>query len=707
MIGVGIDDETEVDRVMAVEAEPRNLGRYVLLDRLGAGAMGTVHSAWDRELERRVALKLLHRGHEPARFQREAQALAKLKHPNVVTVYDVGRAGGDAFIAMELVDGMSLRRWLGQGPRDTAEVLRVLEAAGRGLAAVHAVGLVHRDFKPDNVLVGADGIVRVVDFGLARLFDDETPAPGRPVELEPDEGSWQITHTGTVMGTPRYMAPEQRAARAAEPRADQYAFCVTAWEALYGEHPVVHDRPFSPARGKLGARLRAVLQRGMAQRPSDRWPSMDALLAAMAPDRPGRRFAAAGAAVVLVAVAVVVALQSGAAERACAVEEERLPLAWGDAERAAVRQAFLATGAAGAAAAADSTTLALDRYQDSLRAMAGDACRAARVRGSQSEPVRELRAACVARRGLALGVLVDELEHADRKLVGAAGEAARALPPVAECGEVAALTAPTMVPADPSLRAPVAAVWNELSALTALELAGRYRLALVRSAAAVPLARLIGFRPLISATLLQLSSIESRLDDHAAAEPHVEDALYLAEASGDDVHVAEAATELAFHGYSARKLDAAHRWMRLAEAALDRLGQSPTTERLRAALEVRQAGLALVEKNAAAAEEHGRRALALLARTEPGSRRVYRRCGPSPRPRGISAGRRTPRSRSSAPWIWRASWRCPPTTWRACTCSSAESPAGCGATPRRASTFAAVWRSPRRATRPMARSSRR
>src|SRR5262249_37805972 len=146
-------------------------GRYVLLDELGAGATGSVHGAWDRALARRVAIKLLHKGRSFERFEREAQTLAKLSHPNVVAVYDVGRSDDDASIAMELVAGVPLRRWLADGPRPMGDVLRVLADAGRGLVAAHRAGIVHRDFKPDNVLVGTDGVARVADFGLARLYE--------------------------------------------------------------------------------------------------------------------------------------------------------------------------------------------------------------------------------------------------------------------------------------------------------------------------------------------------------------------------------------------------------------------------------------------------------------------------------------------------------------------------------------------------------
>ena len=210
---------------------------YEIVGPLGAGAMGVVYQALDRALDRRVALKLhVHRdGADPRRVWREARAMARLADPHVVTIHEVGIHDERLFIAMELVAGSDARRWLRSAPRTTAEILAVYRQAGLGLAAAHAVGIVHRDFKPDNVLVGNDGRVRVADFGLARSVDrgatqdDDTTVAA--------DATARHTVSGFVAGTPAYMAPEIVAGSAADARSDQYAFCVAMYEALVGERP--------------------------------------------------------------------------------------------------------------------------------------------------------------------------------------------------------------------------------------------------------------------------------------------------------------------------------------------------------------------------------------------------------------------------------------------------------------------------------------
>jgi serine/threonine protein kinase len=218
------------------------LGRYVILEHLASGGMGAVYRAYDPDLDRAIAVKLVRvasgddtgTSGSSARMMREAQALARLSHPNVIAIYDVGVAAGDVFLAMELVEGMTLRAWLAGGhPRDL--VLAMLIGAGRGLAAAHAAGIVHRDVKPENILVGADGRVRVVDFGLAGATDAEAASDDdldTPVPRSISGLSTPLTRTGEMFGTPHYMAPEQYARRAVAARAYQFAFGVPASVAL-------------------------------------------------------------------------------------------------------------------------------------------------------------------------------------------------------------------------------------------------------------------------------------------------------------------------------------------------------------------------------------------------------------------------------------------------------------------------------------------
>src|SRR5688572_21047476 len=282
--------------------------RYVVVGVLGAGGMGTVYRAHDRTLDRAVAIKLHRAVTTSDRLRREAIAMAKLAHPNVVTVFEVGDHDGRTFVAMEYVPGATLREWLRAAPRSTHEILEALFAAGQGLAAAHDSGLVHRDIKPDNILVGKDGRVRIGDFGLAQIPSSVDGVATIPL----GDG----TATGTVLGTPAYMAPEQIDGGELDARTDQYAFCVAAWEALCGERPfqgtntaelrdaIVKAQPQTGSR-RVPARLRRVLARGLASVPAARWPSIRALLAALRSAQRRPRLIAAAAAATLIAAAVM------------------------------------------------------------------------------------------------------------------------------------------------------------------------------------------------------------------------------------------------------------------------------------------------------------------------------------------------------------------------------------------------------------------
>jgi serine/threonine-protein kinase len=259
--------------------------------------MGVVYAAEDPRLGRQVALKLLRplgggAGAEArARLLREAQAMARLSHPNVLPLFELGTADGRDFLAMEWVEGTTLDGWLRERERPWREILQLLLAAGAGLAAAHRAGLVHRDFKPGNVLVDRDGRARVTDFGLA----SHGPVKDAPASAEASDGALEprLTRAGAVPGTPAYMSPEQRAGRPVDARSDQYSFCVTLHEALHGERP---PRPGATAekgprarKPRLPGHVRTALARGLAAEPEDRFPSMDALLAALsAPPSRGR-----------------------------------------------------------------------------------------------------------------------------------------------------------------------------------------------------------------------------------------------------------------------------------------------------------------------------------------------------------------------------------------------------------------------------------
>ena len=318
---------------------PAQLGRYKIERRLGAGGMGVVYAAQDPELGRTVAIKLVgerigSQGGLQERLRREAQALARLSHPHVVSVYDVGVADGQLFIVMQYVDRVSLEAWLETHKPERSRIIAMFVQAGRGLAAAHAAGLVHRDFKPSNVLVEEDGTVRVTDFGLARLSD--LADPEGPGASGPGGASLETSITrGDVVGTPAYMAPEQFRGGPITGATDQFGFCAALWEALTGIRPFPGENvdtirnallagtiPAERARG-LPRSLERILRRGLSVSMQDRYPSMGALLDALTPSRRGPWLAAALAVAVVVAVAAVVLARGSdapCADAACQTE---------------------------------------------------------------------------------------------------------------------------------------------------------------------------------------------------------------------------------------------------------------------------------------------------------------------------------------------------------------------------------------------------
>jgi len=329
----GLRERTQLTGAGAVTDElPRGtrVDRYVLLKRVGGGGMGVVFAALDPRLDRVIAIKLLradvaaHMSAEArVRMRREAQAMARVSHPNVVAVHDVGTFEGRLYLAMEYLEQGTLADWLKAAPRSPEEVLGVFAQAGRGLAAAHALGLVHRDFKPANVMVGG-GRVRITDFGLVRPLDelarpDELTRPELMLTEAGEPLLEKLTRIGALIGTPRFMPPEQLAGKDVDPRADQFSFCVALYEALYGAFPfqltagdqlaraIQQGQFLRPAAGRrVPGWLRRVLVRGLSAAPEARFPSMDGLLDALEAGRRRERQPRAAMAMVWMALGVAI-----------------------------------------------------------------------------------------------------------------------------------------------------------------------------------------------------------------------------------------------------------------------------------------------------------------------------------------------------------------------------------------------------------------
>ena len=436
---------------LALDPSPPNagrVGRFALLERVGKGGMGVVYAAYDDRLDRRVAIKLLRSrfDNEAARelLEREAKRLARLSHPNVVQIHEYGEHDGRVFVAMEYVVGQTLRTWL-TTTRSWREVLPVLIQAGRGLVAAHEAGLVHRDFKPDNVLVGDDGRVRVLDFGLASFAKLELE---RTRDTTLDGSTTSDSQRASLAGTPVYMAPELFAGELAHVGSDQWAFCVVAWEALFGQRPfvatsadeliehIVHAEPQRGGSVKLPARLERAILRGLAKRPSERWPELATLVAELDEllQPSGHRRASLGL-TALLGCSLIAALTLGRSEppTACELDEHALQGSWTGEQRSALARSFAASGHVDATAATQVVERAFDDWTARWLAARRRACVATWVDSAQSPAWLDAHNACLELQRQRFNGMVATLVDADRETVEHVTELLVALPDPTRC----------------------------------------------------------------------------------------------------------------------------------------------------------------------------------------------------------------------------------------------------------------------------------
>jgi tetratricopeptide (TPR) repeat protein len=580
---------------------PARIGRYTVLKAAGAGGMGVVYVAYDTELDRKLAIKLLHPdpfgeadGPRQGRLLREAQAMAKISHPNVLQVFESGTHAGRVFLALEFIDGQTLEGWLAARPRRWREVVEVFLQAGRGLQAAHAAGLVHRDFKPANVLVDRSDRARVMDFGLARAAG---PAPST-APAEPLGGNTPsllhdpLTRTGAVMGTPLYMAPEQHLVGDVDGRTDEFAFCVALYEALWGQRPfpgdglhalalsVVQGRVREPPRGRgVPNWLRRVVLRGLQVDPAARYPDMGALLADLGRDRAAQRrrwLLGLGVAASLGAGAWGLAAGRADAPR-CDGAAGLLAGVW-DPERAvAVRAAFAASGRPYAEPTWSKVQVVLDDHARGWAALRTAACEA-HARGEASDELLDAGMACLARRRSELKAVVDRLAEANGEVVDRAVAAVRGLSPLAVCGDAGALLARVKPPDDPALRDEVERLRAQLDQAQAAQLAGKYPSGVTIAADVAVAADAVGYRPLIAEARLQLGELHGRASDFPAADRELWASLWAAEAGRHDAAAAAAWTELVRSATKQGRFADARRWAERAGAAVARLGDDPRAE---------------------------------------------------------------------------------------------------------------------------------
>ncbi|MEM7156824.1 MAG: tetratricopeptide repeat protein [Myxococcota bacterium] len=439
------------------------VGRYTVLERIGRGGMGTVYAAYDEQLDRKVALKVLHDGGGSGsdgaqRLQREAQAMARLSHPNVVTVHEVGESQGVVFMAMEFIRGESLSSWMTTKPQ-WPEIRDVFLQVARGLLAAHEAGLVHRDLKPQNIMRADDGRVKVLDFGLARSSDQVEYSEDTADFASSDAGLVPLstlTRTGAVMGTPPYMSPEQHEGKNTDARSDQYTFCLVLWQAIVGKRPFrghgmrqlwTAKRKGPPAwPDPAPAVPKAVvdaIRKGLRAAPDDRWPSMASLVDVLSQDhdRPGA-WGWLGFGVVGLTMAAVLGLTMvGNDGQQCSGAEAKLDGIWDDARRQQVQEVMLGIERDYAARVWGRVHEDLDAYRDGWVDMHTEACEASTVRGEQSAAIMDLRMTCLHRASVALGATVEVLSSADTLVVRRAHELTGELPPLSRCADIEALSA--------------------------------------------------------------------------------------------------------------------------------------------------------------------------------------------------------------------------------------------------------------------------
>jgi tRNA A-37 threonylcarbamoyl transferase component Bud32/tetratricopeptide (TPR) repeat protein len=592
------------------------VGRFVVLGLVGRGGMGEVYAAYDPELDRKVAVKLVRPRQSRARddrgrLLREAQAIAKLSHQNVVVIYDVGTIDQRVFIAMEFVEGSTVGSWLKKAPRSRREILDVFLKAGAGLAAAHQAGLVHRDFKPDNVMIGDDGQVRVMDFGLARqvLGDKEENQPtdettgvesvedaSRPLSTSGAYLRAAVTQTGVRLGSPAYMSPEQFLGGAGvDARTDQFSFSVALYEALYGERPFAGEtvlaiqvnvlegelRP-APPQSRVPKWIRRVLLRGLSIDPVARFPSMAALLSALADDPAlrTRKWALAGVAVaaVLGSVGVTHRLSSNEASM-CSGARAHFAGIWdvglGTSERkAAIRSAFVASGKSYAELAFAGVSRLLDQYVARWTAMYTSACEATHVRGEQSPEVLDLRMACLQERLGNVRALSDVFAAADGNVVENAVSAAAALPALDRCADVPLLRAVVKPPEDPATRKRVGDLRRDLAQLNALRDSGQCARAAQKADRLISDVRAVGYPPLLADTLYASAQVGVNCGDVAQMIERFREAHEVASASHNDDIAAQASALIPPFAMNRLGQDVvAREWLRVARGDVARLGR--------------------------------------------------------------------------------------------------------------------------------------
>jgi tetratricopeptide (TPR) repeat protein/tRNA A-37 threonylcarbamoyl transferase component Bud32 len=559
----------------------QELGRYFVLELLGAGGMGEVYAAYDPELDRRVALKVIHQApsmdsqEAKARLVAEAQALARLSHPNVVAVYDVGTLDDDLYIAMEYVDGRTLGQWIKEDEPGLEEVLGALNDAGRGLMAAHEAGLIHRDFKPDNVLISKNGRVRVIDFGVA--FHAQQKEPPVEIALKKSVPASTLSSSKGLVGTPAFMAPEQFVGGDVDARTDQFSFASTLYQSLTGCLPFDGDSILTLAENVREGAIREIpedasvpdwletaLRKALTSNPEGRFESMAELLDALTPPVQKSRMPLlmAGAALSAVAVVLFLFIAGGGEADPCATASEDMERTWNNETRTLLRNRF----SDGADAWRRSEAI-FDRYAQQWSDARTATCRAAVVRKEQSPAVHQARVACLERKRHELEAAVAVLQGQDADVEGSV-QMASGLSSLAACES-----------ASGDGRSPGAserqekAVRDKLARVRMLRLAGRYEDAHRIAKEARADAKSMAWLSPQAEALVALGLLELSLGKPKVARETLFEGLRIATQARDHLQAAWAWTVLvAVEANGTREYEEALRWAKHGDVAIEVAG---------------------------------------------------------------------------------------------------------------------------------------
>ncbi len=596
-------DEIDCQRTLAIvqarmfgeHASMPQLDRFVVLRGAGEGAMGRVYVARDPSLDREVAIKVIRIAGDQAvddsrrkRLEREARAAARISHPNVVTIHEVGVNDESLFVVMEYIDGQTLHEWLDAADRPWTDIVQAFIHAGRGLAAAHAENLVHRDFKPDNVLVGKDGRICVVDFGLVLVASESPLRTAERSEAGPHAPS---SSTGSVtegtVGTPAYMSPEQREGGPVDARSDQYSFCVALYEALYGVRPQLGE-PIGTPRDNLKSVPAWVLEaivRGMQPRPEERYETMPMLLSDLLVDpsrgRLQKGWLLAGGAL-LVGGGLWAASTSAGDVDPCPDAAALVTSTWNEDVRQDIESALQRTGAGYTDATFERIATDLDGYATAWAEHRDAACRETRVTHEQPDAIMVARLRCLDDRKRQLAAAVSVLSDADATVAENAVRVVERLPSVSLCSDVQYLSADVKPPETEDDRSALAQLQERLSTVRARAAAGKYEAAAKLADALIPEAEQLDYPPILPPILLERGLLHGLLGEHELQRTTLQRSFYAATTAGDDRTALEAALALVYLPGRVDEGGEDLQWTETASALIDRNerdGQQLTPQR--------------------------------------------------------------------------------------------------------------------------------